>query len=162
MRGIRALRMAMGVLSIMALVLVARPVAAWAGDKDDKPKADGSDMPQCDKKIGTLAVDEPENKWWTALNLESPEALLKVFVQNSHCFTLVDRGKGLQMAEKERALASNGEMRGGSNIGKGQMKAADHVLVPDIANQNANSGGKHFGAALGGLMGHKVGALVGG
>src|SRR5438552_13580464 len=38
------------------------------------------DIPTCEKKIGTLAVTEPENKWWIALNLDSPEALIKVFV----------------------------------------------------------------------------------
>ena len=51
-------------------------------------------------------------------------------MSQSKCFTLVDRGKGLAAAEQERALAGGGEMRGGSNIGKGQMKAADYVLVP--------------------------------
>jgi len=152
-----------GLALVLALAVLAPAGTAWAGDKDKDKKDDAASLPTCDKKIGTLAVNEPENKWWTALNLESPEALLKVFVQNSHCFTLVDRGKGLAMAEEERALASNGEMRGGSNIGKGQMKAADYVLVPDIANQNANSGGKHFGAIAGGLLGHnKFGALAGG
>src|SRR5467141_1057094 len=121
-------------------------VAAWAADPPPP------EIPTCDKKIGTLAVTEPQNKWWLAYNLESPEALIKVFVSQSKCFTLVDRGKGLAAAEKERALAGGGEMRGGSNIGKGQMKAADYVLVPDIVNQNANSGGKHIGAILGGLV----------
>src|SRR5215510_307503 len=85
------------------------------------------EIPVCDKKIGTLAVNEPENKWWVQYNLESPEALLKVYVAQSKCFTLVDRGKGLEMAKKERALASGGEMRVGSNVGKGQMKAADYI-----------------------------------
>jgi hypothetical protein len=109
-----------------------------------------------------MAVAEPENNWWTQYNLESPEALIKVYATECKCFTLVDRGKGLDAAKKERALASDGEMRVGSNLGKGQMKAADYVLVPDIANKNANSGGKHFGGALGGLVGHGVGAVVGG
>jgi len=119
-------------------------------------------IPTCDKKIGTLAVAEPQNQWWTALNLESPAALIKVFVSESRCFTLVDRGKGLQAAQAERALAASGEERQGSNIGKGQMKAADYVLVPDIANQNRNSGGTNIGGMLGGFLPHGVGALVGG
>ena len=129
-----------------------------AGEKDTKP----TEIPTCDKKIGTLAVTEPENKWWLGLNLESPEALLKVFVSQSKCFTLVDRGKGLAAAQQERALAGEGEMRGGSNIGKGQMKAADYVLVPDIVNQNANSGGRHLGGILGGLVPGLGGVLLGG
>lgn len=120
------------------------------------------EIPVCDKKIGTLAVVEPENKWWTQFNLESPEALIKVFVSESKCFTLLDRGKGLTAAEKERQLASSGELRGGANVGKGQMKAADYVLVPDLVNKNGNSGGKKMGGMLGGLLGHGAGAIAGG
>ncbi len=119
-------------------------------------------IPTCEKKIGTLAVTEPQNAWWTAYNLESPAALIKVYVSESKCFTLVDRGKGLQAAQAERALAASGEERQGSNIGKGQMKAADYVLVPDIANQNRNSGGTNIGGMLGGLLPRGIGAVVGG
>jgi curli biogenesis system outer membrane secretion channel CsgG len=119
-------------------------------------------IPTCDKKIGTLAVTEPQNQWWTAYNLESPAALIKVYVSESKCFTLVDRGKGLQAAQAERALSASGEERVGSNIGKGQMKAADYVLVPDLANQNRNSGGTNIGGMVGGLIPHGFGAVVGG
>ncbi len=119
-------------------------------------------IPTCDKKIGTLAVKEPEDPWWTAMQLDSPAALIKVYVAQSKCFTLVDRGKGLAAAQAERALAASGEERAGSNIGKGQMKAADYVLVPDIANRNRNSGGTNVGGMLGGLLPHGIGLLAGG
>src|SRR6202790_1270499 len=119
-------------------------------------------IPICDKKIGTLAVTEPENPWWTAMQLESPASLIKIHVSQSKCFTLVDRGKGLAAAKAERELASSGEERVGSNIGKGQMKAADYVLVPDIANRNGNAQGTNIGGAVGGLPGHGIGAVVGG
>jgi len=119
-------------------------------------------VPVCDRKIGTLAVTEPENAWWTAMQLESPAALIKLYVSQSKCFTLVDRGKGLAAAKAERELAASGEERVGSNIGKGQMKAADYVLVPDIANRNANAQGTNVGGALGGFLGHGLGAVVGG
>ncbi|TAN03736.1 MAG: peptidoglycan-binding protein [Rhodanobacteraceae bacterium] len=121
-------------------------------------------VPHCSSRIGTLAVQEPQNgnPWWTSMNLESPAALIKVYVSQSGCFTLVDRGKGLQAAEQERALAGEGEMRVGSNIGKGQMKAADYVLVPDIANSNGNAQRTNIGGILGGLIGHGAGAVLGG
>jgi curli biogenesis system outer membrane secretion channel CsgG len=130
-----------------------------------RARADDAQQPQiptCDKKIGTLAVTEPENRWWLQYNLESPESLIKVYVSQSKCFTLVDRGKGLAAAEKERALAGGGELRGGSNIGKGQMKAADYVLVPDIANKNNNSGGTKIGGLLAGHLPGLLGAVAGG
>ena len=39
-------------------------------------------MPRCNSRIGTLAVQEPQNgnQWWTSMNLESPAALIKVYV----------------------------------------------------------------------------------
>lgn len=120
------------------------------------------EIPTCAKKIGTLAVQEPQDTWWRQWNLDSPAALIKVYVSQSRCFTLVDRGKGLQAAQQERALAASGEERVGSNVGKGQMKAADYVLVPDIANRNGNSGGTRIGGAIGGFLPHGFGAVVGG
>lgn len=140
---------------VAGIVVSAVPAMA---EKDTKTPT----IPVCDKKIGTLAVVEPENKWWQAYNLESPEALIKVFVAECKCFTLVDRGKGLAAAQAERALASAGETRVGSNVGKGQMKAADYVLVPDLVNKNANSGGSKIGGMLGGIVGGKAGAVLGG
>jgi hypothetical protein len=120
------------------------------------------EIPTCAKRIGTLAVAEPDNKWWTQYNLDSPESLIKVYVSKSKCFTLVDRGKGLTAAQTERALASSGELRGGSNLGKGQMKAADYVLVPDVAMRNNDSGAKKLGALLGGMLPGVAGAVAGG
>ncbi|HET8554854.1 MAG TPA: CsgG/HfaB family protein [Rhodanobacteraceae bacterium] len=132
--------------------------AAWAGSSAPPQ------IPRCNAKIGTLAVREPQNgnQWWSQMNLESPAALIKVYVAQSGCFTLVDRGQGLQAAQAERELAAAGEERVGSNIGKGQMKAADYVLVPDIANRNGNAGRTNIGGLLGGFLPHGVGAVVGG
>jgi hypothetical protein len=144
-------------LIIAATAAAALTVTAAYADTNQAPQ-----IPTCDKKIGTLAVNEPQDPWWTAMQLDSPAALIKVYVAQSKCFTLVDRGKGLAAAQAERALAASGEERAGSNIGKGQMKAADYVLVPDIANRNRNSGGTNVGGMLGGLLPHGIGALAGG
>jgi Curli production assembly/transport component CsgG len=143
-------------LAAVTAITAAAMTAAYA-DTSQAPQ-----IPTCDKKLGTLAVNEPQDPWWTAMQLDSPAALIKVYVAQSKCFTLVDRGKGLQAAQAERALAASGEERAGSNIGKGQMKAADYVLVPDIANRNRNSGGTNVGGMLGGLLPHGIGALAGG
>jgi len=143
---------------VAALALISVTGTALTAVAADAPP----EIPTCAKKIGTLAVQEPQNAWWASMNLESPAALIKVYVSQSKCFTLVDRGKGLQMAQQERALAASGEERVGSNVGKGQMKAADYVLVPDIASRNGNSGGTRIGGALGGFLPHGFGAIVGG
>jgi hypothetical protein len=143
------------VVVAMAGLWTTRPATPVAAQQEPQ-------IPVCDKKIGALAVVEPENKWWTQYNLESPEALIKVFVSESKCFTLLDRGKGLTAAEKERSLASSGELRGGANVGKGQMKAADYVLVPDLVSKNANAGGKKLGGLVGGMFHGGAAAVAGG
>jgi hypothetical protein len=119
-------------------------------------------IPTCDRKYGTLAVVEPEVNWWRPYNLGSPETVIKVYVNKSGCFTLVDRGKGMDAAKAERELASSGELRAQSNIGKGQVKAADYVLVPDLMSSNRDAGGNKAGALLGGLLPGAAGAALGG
>lgn len=150
------------VRALVAACALGATVAGVTFAKEKDKDSQEVQMPVCESKIGTLAVTEPAEKWWVAYNLESPEALIKVFVAESKCFTLLDRGKGLAAAQQERALSASGETRGGSNVGKGQMKAADYVLVPDLVNRNANSGGKNIGGLLGGLIGHGAGVAVGG
>ena len=86
-----------------------------------------SEIPTCGRKIGSLAIREPDTRWWEGLGLESPEALLKVFVMKSGCFTLVDRGKAFEMAQQERALAAGGTLQGGANVGGGQVRRTLHL-----------------------------------
>ena len=125
-------------------------------------------IPVCTKRLGTIAIVEPDNQWWRELNLGSPEAILKIFVQRSGCFGLVNRGRSLQSRNLERAMADQGELQAGSNLGKGQVKAADYFLQPDIVSSNSNSGGGGAGAALGALgglfggAGRFVGGIAGG
>ena len=125
-------------------------------------EANPNDVPRCAASIGVLSVIEPDRNWWQEYGLGSPEALIKVFVQRSGCFTLVDRGAGLQAAQQERALGAGGDLRVGSNVGQGQVLAADYVLVPDLVSSNRNARGNAIGGALGGLIGGGAGAIIGG
>ena len=127
-----------------------------------------AEIPVCTHRLGTLAIVEPDKQWWRELNLGSPEAIIKVFVQRSGCFTMVNRGGAMRSRAMERAMAEQGELQKGSRMGAGQVKAADFFLQPDIVSANQNSGGSGVGAAagaLGGLFGgfgHAVGAIAGG
>ncbi len=145
-----------------AAVALAAAIAAptCAETIHGKTQRKEAQIPICTHRIGTAAIYEPENKWWVDLKLESPEALIKVFVMRSGCFTLVDRGKGFSAVQQERELAGQGELRQGSNMGKGQIKAADYVIVPDVVSRNADSGGSNIGGILGGFIGGGVGAIV--
>lgn len=149
-------------LAALVLALTALPVAARSVDDQRKEKV--AQIPTCARPLGTISVIEPEDArdWWTGQQLPAPSKLIKLFVSKSRCFTLVDRGAGMDAAMRERALASGGELRGRSNIGKGQIKAADYVLQPEIQGANSNVHGSAVGGAIGGLVGGAFGGLVGG
>ncbi|MEA1013536.1 CsgG/HfaB family protein [Sphingosinicella sp. LY1275] len=151
------------IAAVSMIAVAATP--AMAADKSSGRKAQEkaqAEIPVCTRKLGTIAIVEPDNNWWQGLGLGSPEAVIKMFVMKSGCFSLVDRNKGLQSRNIERALADNGELQGGSNIGRGQVKAADYFIVPDIVSKNDRSGGNNIGAALGGFLGGSTfGALAG-
>lgn len=145
--------------------LLASPTAsAQRASAQDLRKQQMTQIPVCAKKLGTISVIEPEDMedWWTGQQLPAPSKLIKVFVNKSRCFTLVDRSSGLDAAMRERALGASGELRGRSNVGKGQIKAADYVLVPDLISRNGDAGGNAIGGLLGGLVGGKAGAAIGG
>lgn len=146
-----------GALAASSLVaLVASPAAAQFG-KTPPP----TDVPHCARAIGTAAVALPDNQWWSRYGLSSPEQLIKLMASRSGCLRMVDRGAGLAMRGVERNLG--GELQRGSNVGAGQIKAADYTIVPDVVDANANQGG--LGGGLGGLLGSRfgaVGAIAGG
>lgn len=150
---------AVGVATAFSLPAIA---PARAESIQEKQERNAAEIPTCTRNLGTIAVREPDNHWWEGLGLSSPEALIKVFVRKSGCFTLLDRGKGFEMIQQERALAGEGDLQRGSNIGKGQLKAADYILVPDIASKNEDASGNAIGGILGGLIGGGAGAILGG
>jgi curli biogenesis system outer membrane secretion channel CsgG len=115
----------------------------------------GSNVEKCPKKLGVLAVAEPQNGWnhLSQYGLGSPAALLRMMVQQSGCFDVVERGMAMQNLQQERSLAAAGEMRQESNVGKGQMQAADFVMTPNVLVGANTSGG------LGGFLGGKLGVL---
>jgi curli biogenesis system outer membrane secretion channel CsgG len=156
-----------------ALALLSSPAAAGIlGGSQAKPSSGRNEqtrgqaeIPVCARPIGTISIVEPDTQWWRQLNLGSPEAIIKVFVQKSNCFTLVNRGRSLQSRAMEKALAEQGELQAGAAVAKkGQVKAAQYFLEPNIVTANQNSGGSGLGAAagaLGGLFGG-AGSFVGG
>ena len=155
-------------MALVAMLTTAGPAAAQikskAGQEAEKTRAAKvAELPVCARPIGTISIAEPENRWWTDLGLSSPEALIRVYVQKSKCFRLVNRSaRGMAAMQTERALAAGGETRRGGSIGKGQMVEADFTVIPDIVSQNANKGGFNAGGLLGAFIPGIGGALLGG
>lgn len=147
-------------LGAVASLAVSSPAFAQYGM--DKKKPEGTpELPHCDKPLGTAAVQEPQTRWWISMGLGSPEVLLKLFAAKSGCLRMVDRNGGLAMHSAEEGLAQSGELRRNSNVGRGQVAAADYFIIPDIANANSNSGGNALGAVAGSFLPGGFGALAG-
>jgi hypothetical protein len=128
-----------------------------------------SDLERCDKPMGAVAVVEPQDYVGRALaryQLGSPVGLIRLMVQQSNCFLVVERGLGMRNMMQERALGDSGQLREGSNMGGGQMVSADFVLTPAVVFSENNAGGVGGGlGAVGPLFGRGgrfVGAIGGG
>jgi hypothetical protein len=120
-------------------------------------------LEHCDKPMGAVAVVEPQDYIMQALQgykLGSPTGLIRMMIQQSSCFIVVERGIGMQNAIQERQLAQGGQLRQNSNVGGGQMVTADFILTPAVVFSEGNAGG--VGAAVGGLLGRRAAAVAGG
>lgn len=130
----------------------------------DASSGSNSQLERCDGPLGTVSLIENQQAgWYTILRdqyrLPPTANLLRLLVQQSNCFVVVERGAaGMNAMTRERALMQGGEMRQGSNFGQGQMVASDYGLSPEIVFQNNNAGGAS--ASLGGLIGGRGGGLL--
>ncbi|MGM0552997.1 MAG: CsgG/HfaB family protein [Pseudomonadota bacterium] len=140
---------------------------AASGGAAGASSTDASDeLEHCDAPLGTLAVYEDQREdWWRRYRSKYPDLgsttpVLRTIVQQSNCFVIVERGQAMRNMEQERELMDSGELREGSNLGKGQMVAADYTMTPSIQFSEKDTGGLQ--GAVGGLFGSTAGAIAGG
>ena len=140
-----------------------KTVATGAAAGGNAAKESGQ-LERCQSPLGTVSLVENQDAgWYTILRNEyklPPTAnLLRLLIQQSNCFIVVERGAaGMGAMARERQLMGSGEMRGGSNFGKGQMVASDYGMSPEIIFSNNDAGG--IGGVLGGLIGGGSGRAV--
>lgn len=149
--------------------------APTLGDASAKTAATGSagganaqnanrQLERCDKTLGTITIVEEANQPWLyqftqEYHMQSTVPMLRMIIQQSNCFAVVERGRAFSNMQEERALMQSGELRKTSNLGKGQMVAADYTVTPSISFSARGTGG--VGALVGGMLG-SVGSLIGG
>jgi len=127
-----------------------------------------SQLERCDGALGTLVVvEDTQAPWFRTLTAERKlgptTPVLKLLVQQSNCFVVVERGRVMSNMAQERSLESSGEMRQGSNFGRGQVVAADFSLSPSITFSNANAGRASGGISnlVPGATGRLLGSVSG-
>ena len=122
-------------------------------------------LEKCERPLGTLGVVEDRSMPWyqqlSQYKLGSTVPVLRLMVQQSNCFVIVERGAAMGNVMGERELQKSGEMRSNSNFGKGQMVAADYTLSPSITFSQKGTQG--VSGALGGLgvLGSVAGMVAG-
>jgi len=123
-------------------------------------------LEQCDSALGTVSLVENQTAGWytiltTQYKLPPTSQLLRLMIQQSNCFIVVERSAaGMQAMQRERALMGVGQMRGGSNMGGGQMVASDYALSPEVIFSDRDT--SNLGGTVGGILGRgAISSLVG-
>ncbi|MDZ7810202.1 MAG: CsgG/HfaB family protein [Arhodomonas sp.] len=106
------------------------------------------ELRRCSRPIGTAALYEGNYSGLRQAGLESPLPLIRVMMAQSGCFRVVERGQASSALREERRLAESGELQSGSNMGGGQMAAADFVLTPNVAFKDPDSAAVSVGWGL--------------
>jgi len=158
-------------LAISALMLSACSTGPTMGDNKgvvrgavggESAEGQNSALESCNETLGTLAIEEDTSApWYYQLRdhqLGSTVPVLRMMIQQSNCFVIVERGKGMNNVMREREFARGDESRAGSNFAKGQLVAADYTMSPSIQFSGKTGGGSAFGG--GGTLG-MIGALAG-
>lgn len=137
--------------------------SAAAGENSENANPE---LEKCESPLGSMAIEEDQSAdWWRYYTshysqLGSTIPLLRLYIQQSNCFVVVERGSAVNNAMQERELEKSGELRSGSKYGKGQMVAADFTMKPSIQFSQKGTGGG--GGALGSIFGNTVGIIAGG
>ena len=158
--------------SVSAAVSAANMEKGGASDMSVSGAAGGAssegaagDLEYCPETLGTVAVEEDQNEHWYSVyhrrypQLGSTIPVIRLMIQQSNCFVVVERGRAMGNLMQERALEDSGELRSGSNFGKGQMVSADYTVSPSIQFSEKGTGG--IGGAIGGLFGGSKGRVLG-
>lgn len=117
----------------------------------------------CPEPMGTLGIDEDQTApWYYSLQqyrLGSTTPLLRLMVQQSNCFVIVERGRSMNNVMRERDLQRSGETRAGSNFGPGQMVAADYTMQPSVQFASRGTEGMRLGGF--GVVGNVLSTVSG-
>ncbi|MCO8019190.1 hypothetical protein NI456_10010 [Brevundimonas diminuta] len=99
-----------------------------------------NEAPRCSQNLGTVAIAETQGVLFDQMGLGAPTELLRTVIRDSGCFTLIERGPGMDLVERERNLG-----------GAARVRTADFVLVAELANPIESTDGDRRSGLLGSL-----------
>lgn len=131
------------------------PVIRGAAAGEHRADADAQ-VPRCEHPLGTVGLYEEETARAAlqAAQLDSslPLPLLRLLIQQSNCFVVVERGRALSNLELERKLAQGAAVREAPTETP-KLLAADYTLVASVAH--AEPSGVGISTGVGGIWGRR-------
>jgi hypothetical protein len=132
-----------------------------AGTKDAS-----KDLAQCAEPIAVVSLVENKGGY-VGIGRgglpESPLPLVRVIMQQSNCFRIVDRNSGLQSTVQEQELKNAGVVRtdGPGQVAKGRGISAQFTVVPSLTFSEQDAG-RNIGGVLSAIGMDKVAGAAAG
>jgi len=100
------------------------------------------DLVRCAVPVATVAlVEDPSGyAYMSRYNLPSPLPLMRLMMQQSGCFRVVDRSAGIEAAKREQELENSGMLRKDQTIRKRQVIEAQYAMLTTIVFSEKNAG----------------------
>lgn len=122
------------------------------------------DLVRCTTPVATIALVEDPNgyAYMSRYQLPTPLPLLRLMMQQSNCFRVVDRSAGIEAARREQELNESGMLRKDQTLRKRQVIEAQYSLLATVAFNEQNAGDSFGGlvsripglSGFAGLLGH--------
>lgn len=116
-------------------------------------QGESKQLAKCQAPVATVALAEDQRGYAVLVQHglpQSPMPLLRLMLQQSGCFRVVDRAAGLRATEREMQLAQSGMLRKENQVKKGKVLEARYTLTPHVVFSEQNAGG--VGAVIGTLI----------
>lgn len=65
-----------------------------------------NETPRCTQNLGTVTIADTQGALFSQLGEGAPSELQRYLVRESGCFTLIERGPGMDVVERERGLGA--------------------------------------------------------
>jgi Curli production assembly/transport component CsgG len=101
------------------------------------------ELSRCDAPIATIALAESPYGYAVLTSYQlpaSPLPLIRLIMQQSNCFRIVDRAAGLRGAVQEQELKNQGILKESTVVKKGEGIGARLTLTPSLTFSENNAG----------------------
>lgn len=128
------------VAAVLSFMLATSAQAQIFGRRNNDAPTAINETPRCTQNLGSVAIAETQGVLFGQLGLGAPTEVLRTVIRESGCFTLIERGPGMSVVERERSMG-----------GAGRARTVDFVLVAELANPIEDVGEERRSGLLGGI-----------